>query len=528
MATGVSGTLHSTIPARTPTAWASIVTGKNPSKHGIFDMLWRRPGTYEFIMTNARVRSGTPFWKHLNNCGLRVGLVNVPFSYPPDHIDGFVVCGFGTPNSVSNITYPPEVQAWVNEQYGTYQPWLETHRLKNATPEEKLAADVKHQALQVQMAAELVNRYQVEILVINLMLPDHANHLMPHMHQVEEAICQTDADLDRLMKAFSPDNVMVISDHGSRRVEGDFLLHTWLRDHGYLVQIKRTPSEYRDTLNWVLREWLQRSLGLSGLPEKMVRRLARAIIPRLPDWTTRRFWSAVEKVVPFAREHIDLSEKIDYSRTQVFPGSKHSGFLYINSIGREPSGVVSAQNKTSLLNDLAKKLAEIQDPDTGKPLISGIYTPSELYKGSTMEHGPDLIIDSFDAHWSVVTSFRGSKVERSPNKYFVVYNRQDFGQHSRDGIYIFSGQDFNHGGSQKEAGHLMDLSATLLHIYGVPIPDDNDGRVLTNLLDPAFVSEHTISYQHGDATATVSFEDPYSEEEANELAEHLRMLGYLE
>jgi len=130
MNTGVSGILHSTIPARTPTAWGSIVTGKNPSKHGIFDMLWRRPGTYEFIMTNARVRSGTPFWKRLNECGLRVGLVNVPFSYPPNHVDGFVVCGFGTPNSVANITYPADVQDWINENFGDYQPWLETHRLK--------------------------------------------------------------------------------------------------------------------------------------------------------------------------------------------------------------------------------------------------------------------------------------------------------------------------------------------------------------------------------------------------------------
>ncbi|HZD55089.1 MAG TPA: alkaline phosphatase family protein, partial [Anaerolineales bacterium] len=99
VSSGTWGKLHSTMPPWTPTAWSSIITGKNPGKHGVFDMLWRRPGTYEFILSNARTREGTPFWKRLNQHGIRVGLVNIPFTHPPDEVDGFVVSGFGTPSS---------------------------------------------------------------------------------------------------------------------------------------------------------------------------------------------------------------------------------------------------------------------------------------------------------------------------------------------------------------------------------------------------------------------------------------------
>jgi predicted AlkP superfamily phosphohydrolase/phosphomutase len=42
-----------------------------------------------------------PFWQRLNEAGLRVGLVNVPFTYPADSIDGFVVTGFGAPEQAT-------------------------------------------------------------------------------------------------------------------------------------------------------------------------------------------------------------------------------------------------------------------------------------------------------------------------------------------------------------------------------------------------------------------------------------------
>jgi predicted AlkP superfamily phosphohydrolase/phosphomutase len=117
MSEGTSGTLHSTLPALTPTAWASIITGKNPGKHGVFDMLWRRPGAYDFQPTSGAVRVGTPFWKRLNERGIRVGLVSVPFTYPPEEIDGFVVCGFGAPESAVDIAAPAGARTWIDAHF---------------------------------------------------------------------------------------------------------------------------------------------------------------------------------------------------------------------------------------------------------------------------------------------------------------------------------------------------------------------------------------------------------------------------
>src|SRR5690606_2498073 len=122
MEKGSWGVMHTTMPAWTPAAWSSIATGKNPGKHGVYDMTWRKPGSYEFQPVTSQNRSGRPFWQLLNEAGLRVGLVNIPFLYPITPLDGFAVSGFGTPASAKNLIYPQEAVAELEQRFGPYEP----------------------------------------------------------------------------------------------------------------------------------------------------------------------------------------------------------------------------------------------------------------------------------------------------------------------------------------------------------------------------------------------------------------------
>lgn len=524
---GTWGTIQSTMPPWTPTAWASIITGKNPGKHGIFDMMWRRPGTYEFTPTNAKARMGTPFWKRLNEAGVRVGVVNAPFTYPCDPLDGFIVCGFGTPNSASDVTYPREVHQWIEQQFGHYEPAVEPKFLRTASPAEIFEVEREHQARQVQIALEMANRYEVDVLVINLMFTDHANHKMPEMEQVQAAYAQADIDLDTLIQGFQPDNVMLISDHGSNRLQGNFLLNEWLRDQGYYVQAENVSSDRSAALNWILVKWLKSHNGWSGPQEIILRRLARESLLKLPNGVQERFWDKVDAVIPFAREHVLLSDQPDYSRTRVFPGSIYSGLLYFNLIDREPQGVMSVEERQALASEVAEKLLEVKEPETGEPLFSNVYAAKDIYTGSAVEHAPDLIIDSYDKGWNIQATKYTPIPERTKDRYFVdLRSQRDFGWHSRDGIFVFSGPAFNVGPVSSE-GHVMDIPATLLHLNGVPIPEDYDGRVLTELFASELVQQ-PVQYQPGDVEVPVSTDEAYSTEEAEELMSHLRALGYLD
>lgn len=106
MRAGATATLRSTIPALTPPAWVSSVTGVNPGAHGIFDFLTEsnrlqpRPVTTGDWMVE-------PFWRTFNRAGFRVGVMNFPVSYPPFPLSGFMVSGMMTPPGAADFIHPP-------------------------------------------------------------------------------------------------------------------------------------------------------------------------------------------------------------------------------------------------------------------------------------------------------------------------------------------------------------------------------------------------------------------------------------
>ncbi|MCP4356682.1 MAG: hypothetical protein GY796_01530 [Chloroflexi bacterium] len=525
MDAGAWGTLQSTMPAWTPTAWSTLITGKNPGKHGIYDMTTRQPGSYQTIPTNDKLRHGTPFWRRLNEAGLKVGLVNIPFTYPPQSLEGFLVCGFGTPGSAQDITYPANIMTWIKSELGVFEPVVDPDLLLNGKPEQIFEAEQKLQTSQTNIAAQLADQYQVDVLVINLMLPDHANHKMPKLEQVERAICQSDADLQYLIDAFAPDNVMVISDHGSSRVKGNFLLQAWLRDNGYYVQTKRPKTERKTALNWILYQWLHMIQGKSGIVEKGLRHLYLATIPHLPANITQKWWEKVDQAIPFAREHVDYTNQPDFERTKVFPGTIHSGLLYLNMAGREPTGVVSPHEKDLLITELTNKLGALSDPETGQLLFPNIYTADQIYTGAATRLAPDLILDTYQTSWNIQLSSHDAIVDQARERYFV--SGRDYGYHSRDGIYVFSGPAFQSNGKAKQSD-LVDIPATLLYLHGVPIPEDYDGRVLTHLFTTEFRNKSKPLSQPGDTETDIETKNPYTQQEADELFDHLRALGYVE
>src|ERR1051325_7593885 len=107
---GVSGTLESILPPITPPAWTSFMTGKNPGKHGIFHFVETEHGGYAMNYANATSRRSPTVWKLLNDAGYSVGTMNIPFTYPPEPLDGFQISGLDTPSANSEFVYPASLK----------------------------------------------------------------------------------------------------------------------------------------------------------------------------------------------------------------------------------------------------------------------------------------------------------------------------------------------------------------------------------------------------------------------------------
>jgi hypothetical protein len=86
-------------------------------------------------------------------------------------------------------------------------------------------------------------------------------------------------------------------------------------------------------------------------------------------------------------------------------------------------------------------------------------------------------------------------------------------------------------GKRLAGASIFDLMPTMLHLLGLPIPDDAAGRVLDEALDPAFAAAHPVrrvaSY-HALAARIRRADGAGGAAHDQEEVRRLRALGYVE
>ena len=101
------------------------------------------------------------------------------------------------------------------------------------------------------------------------------------------------------------------------------------------------------------------------------------------------------------------------------------------------------------------------------------------------------------------------------------------GPHRINGILVASGPALKRG-AEIENARLIDLAPTFLHLCGVAVAEDMDGRVPAAAFRPEFLAAHPVK---AGAASGISESDRvrgYTEEESAKVEERLQALGHLE
>src|SRR5262249_51942183 len=98
LARSAHGVLRSIAPPVTSAAWATVLTGCGPARHGVFDHRYYDAASGRMkINHSARVRVPT-IWHLLSQSGRSVVSLNVPTTFPPPSVRGVVVSGMDAPH----------------------------------------------------------------------------------------------------------------------------------------------------------------------------------------------------------------------------------------------------------------------------------------------------------------------------------------------------------------------------------------------------------------------------------------------
>ncbi len=533
---GVSGQLQSAIPPLTPPAWTSFMTGQNPGKHGIFHFLESRPGTYAMRYSNAGSRRARTLWRMLSDAGHTVGAMNIPFTYPPEQIKGFQISGMDTPNEQSAFIHPPELRAELEELLGKIR--LEVRYLGSMSNDERrdqVLAEMEKIDLQWTKAAlHLLEKHPAEVMMCTFMSIDTVQHYFWHymdaahfLHDPFGAVRYRDAiqrvyrRLDDSVGKFlaqlpEETTVLAVSDHGGGPVSDRVVyLNRYLAQLGLLFYKEEAKGFFARARQKVLRTIhnVVRA-NLSSGQKKLIASMFPVLRERFEDAATS-----------FAN--------IDWGKTKAFCSEvlAYPPSIVINSEGSQPNGIVKSTDYEALCALITQKLSELRDPRDGSLIIPRIYRREELFTGPFAGEAPDLVLDWWSANaFTACPSFpeEGHLPALKIRPREPMTNPEWSGTHRLQGIVIARSPAMKRG-AKIENARLVDMTPTLLYLMGEKIPADLDGRVLTEMFEPAYLESHPIQYEGaGAAESSVPQSSPYSAEEAAQVEERLKALGYID
>ncbi|MDQ4146067.1 MAG: alkaline phosphatase family protein [Actinomycetota bacterium] len=503
---GASGVLNSTVPPYTPPGWTSIFTGVNPGKHGIFGFTLGNVQRNDGLVRLDRVKAPA-IWGAVNSQGGKVGVFNVPMTFPPPVVDGFSVSGMLTPEgggtTPEGFTYPETLAKRIGEEISDYeidievnydQDWQSTDIL------ERLSRNYARKRTALRLLLE--DHDDIDVLFPVLEAPDRVMHV--HYKYIDPRCEHYNHEAakpirERVWSFFDEMDAMI----------GDCL--EWAGEDGFVVTMSDHgfgPKDKTVNINLALREWGLLSLAGAGAVSKSarIRKAARRAKKVLPKSVWKRAKGMAQGT-------------IDWSKTRAFASPIPQQGIYVNLKGREPNGIVEESDYDKVRDEVIDRLTSLIDPDDGKPVVDRVYKREEVVYGPEGHLAPDLF-----------PVCRGYSYEMSDGLYspgvLDDYRKLPRGFHAMEGIFGIAGP-----GIPPQSGleaDLYDVAPTALYLAGLKVPEGLDGKVLTQFL-PGFEDENPVRIEAMDLPLAGEGAEasPYSDEEEAQIEESLRNLGYL-
>ena len=531
---GSSGQLLSVPNMHSPAAWTSFMTGTNPGKHGIFFFSERAPGSYQLRPINGGRREGKTMWRLLSDGGFRVGVLNVPMTYPAESLgEGFMIAGMDAPRATSARFTHPETLAVEIEQHvrrGVLQTGLISGAIGTDIVRGRYAQAgktlVERVNLRTAVCDYLLRTRPTDVFAVVYTETDGAQHFfwrfvdpshpdyrpgeaVRYGAVIRDAYRAIDRGVAGMMARHKPDAVLIVSDHGFGPAFGPQgsmqFLQLLLEALGFMVPLHEGLTENAAPAR------------RSGLH----RRILRQILSAAP-WVLPQNMRTLLRRVPGVRAvRRSAGYRLDWARSRAFCAGC-PGEVFVNLRGREPEGCVEpGVEYERVREEIIAALGRCRDAD-GRPIIAEIRRREELYHGPHADKAGDLFVRLVDR--AITSVSLDGKVIEIPRR-LLGRRRVRSGFHRPEGIFILAGAGVRQGAAL-EGLRLYDVAPTVLYYLGLPVPAALDGRVALEAFAASFTAARAPSYVD-DGRQEGGPEVVYSLEEAGAVEERLRDLGYL-
>ena len=503
---GAWGVLESTVPTYTPPAWTSAITGVNPGRHGIYGFIeGHAQNERRELVHSGRIEAPT-IWEMATAQGLRAGIYNVPLTYPPRDLDGWMVSGMMTPGwgerqrgfaswDKGSADLEARILTWVPD-YAVDMSADWERDWRDAALAERALGILQQRYI---VLAQLIELDPPDLLFMVLETPDRLQHVYYRYLDPGDSLYDTDAGrtlrpqivrcyeaMDRIVGLLDDyagtGGAIVCSDHGFTAWESSVHTNTLLQDWGYL-KLKAGAR------------LMQTSAARKAVP------VAKRVLPaRVAREAKNRTFAAV-----------------DWDKTRAFASPIPQQGVFVNLKGRERFGIVDPGELQGLKEELKRHFQELRGAD-GQPVTDRVHLSEEVFKGDALDGAPDLLPVMRDHRFELDDEL----FHKEP---FTDYSHLPRGVHHPDGIVVVRGRGVNQSNDLR--GSIMDVTPTMLYLADVAIPEGLDGSLLEEAFDRAELDSRPPRSTAAPTSGPRNETSPYSEDEEKQIEESLRGLGYI-
>lgn len=482
---GTYGNMRSVVPPMTPSAWYSVVTGKNPGKHGVFD--WFEPGTdgYQRKLVSSASNRAKCIWDYLSESNRRSIVINVPVTHPPRPLKGILIPGYLSPKDP--VTYPPGILDEFEQIHGPYAVYSDNEGRK-ASVRSMVEGYMQMTRLRTEAGLYYARKIDWDFFMIQFQKTDSVFHELdkpehePARLQVYQCV---DECIGRIRQTVGKDaNIILVSDHGIGQCEWTCCLNTWLEKNGLLVY----KTSGNDGAGTIASEKVQLSHQASRA-EAAFRRLMRLAgrlgitVETLHGMLEKMHLTVIEKMVPEYMAHSVARKQIDWARTQAFNTTPSSHGIRINMRGRESQGIVEpGEPSRRLVEDLVRELQNLQTP-SGEPAFDSVLLREMCFTGAESNQGPDIMLVPSDSGPGLRFASFGKTF-----RYFGGYG------HKMNGMFAAAGPDIRRNGLLESHLSILDVAPSVLYLTGLGIPPDLDGRPLAEMFGDPVIRHDTCCW----------------------------------
>ena len=498
VASGTRAVLRSTDHPLTPPAFTTMTTGRSPGVHGIPDFIRRQDSGEQvfFTLYDARDNRCETIWAIANRYNRKATALNFVMTAPVQPVCGVVIPGMVHWKHLRRHVHPQRVYTRLKAQ-----PWFKA---------KTMCWDFKH----------LEKAIATSTLKIS-----HEEWVREHIEREEQWF----RTFTHLMATEPTDLTSIVLD-GVDKLQ--HLCWEFLDPAIFPAQ----PTEWQQSIRELCLEYyrkldafLAQAVELAGPEARVVLASDHGFGPAYVTFRLNQFlheqgcltWASG------AREGDSFKEdglEVDWATTRAYcPTASCKGILIRTRSEQVPQGV-PPEEYAAFRDGLVKALREIINPRTDKPLVRKVMLREEIYAGPAMNDCPDITIMLDDCGF----------VSTAPGNELLEIKPDIKGTHYPDGIFIAAGADIR-AGATLEPLEMTDVAPTLLYSLDVPVPENFEGRVVTELFTDAALTAcppeqgEPAAERVDDTQAVGADAAPEPSAEENEaIYAQLKALGYME